>query len=329
MRRPTGRPPCRSNSSCKPKEDKCPATAQEITIFQPGNPVVTNTTITSSWANGTLTDVGTALTQSLSKDGQTTATGNLPLGGFHLTGLGNGTARTDSANIGQIQDEVFVWGGTASGSATAMSIITSPATTAYVAGQVYKFIAVATNTGALTLAVNALAATAVTQGGSTPLVAGDVLIGQVVEVVFDGTRFQLLNPASVQAGSVFRKNVIINGNFDVWQRGTSLAAGAATRYLADRFATGSSGSTVAPSQQAFTLGQTTVPGEPAYFHRTVVASVAAAGNYALFAQPYRRRAYFCWPNGYVSLLGQRLTQARISHWSSIRALGLAGHLRLP
>lgn len=45
-----------------------------------GNPVVTGTTITSTWANTTLSDIASALTGSLAADGQTTATGNLNMG---------------------------------------------------------------------------------------------------------------------------------------------------------------------------------------------------------------------------------------------------------
>lgn len=80
------------------------------------------------------------------------------------------------------------------------------------------------------------------------------------------------------------RNVFINGNFDFWQRGTSLAAGTGTRYCADRWSTTATGSTVAPSQQAFALGQTAVPGEPTYFHRSVVVTAAGAGNLAVSAQ---------------------------------------------
>ena len=61
-----------------------------------GNPVSAGTTITDTWANTTLSDIASALTSSLSKDGQTTPTGNLPMGGFKLTGLGAHTALTDS-----------------------------------------------------------------------------------------------------------------------------------------------------------------------------------------------------------------------------------------
>ena len=42
-----------------------------------GNPVVTGTAISSTWANNTLTDIANALTGSLSSDGQTPLTGNL------------------------------------------------------------------------------------------------------------------------------------------------------------------------------------------------------------------------------------------------------------
>ena len=49
-----------------------------------GNPVVTGTTITSTWANNTLNDIATALTGSLAADGQTTATGALQMGGFNV-----------------------------------------------------------------------------------------------------------------------------------------------------------------------------------------------------------------------------------------------------
>ncbi len=42
-----------------------------------GNPVVTGTTISSTWANTTLTDIATALSNSIASDGQTPITGAL------------------------------------------------------------------------------------------------------------------------------------------------------------------------------------------------------------------------------------------------------------
>ena len=42
-----------------------------------GNPVVTGTTITSSWANTTMQNIADALTQSVASDGQTPMSGPL------------------------------------------------------------------------------------------------------------------------------------------------------------------------------------------------------------------------------------------------------------
>ena len=67
-----------------------------------GNPVVTGTTISSTWSNNTLTDIATALTGSLASDGQTTATGNLKMGNNRVTGLADGIAATDAATVSQV-----------------------------------------------------------------------------------------------------------------------------------------------------------------------------------------------------------------------------------
>jgi hypothetical protein len=42
-----------------------------------GNPVITGSTISSTWANNTLTDIATALSNSIAADGQTPITGAL------------------------------------------------------------------------------------------------------------------------------------------------------------------------------------------------------------------------------------------------------------
>ena len=59
-----------------------------------GNPVVTGTTIASTWANTTLSDIQTALTQSISADGQTPITGALQMGGNDIQNAGTVTAVT-------------------------------------------------------------------------------------------------------------------------------------------------------------------------------------------------------------------------------------------
>ena len=66
-----------------------------------GNPVVTGTTISSSWANTTLSDIATALTGSVAADGQTAMTGNLQMGNNKITGLAIATASGDALSYGQ------------------------------------------------------------------------------------------------------------------------------------------------------------------------------------------------------------------------------------
>jgi hypothetical protein len=61
-----------------------------------GNPVVTGTTIASTWANNTLTDIASALTGSLASDGQTSMSGNLNLNSNKIVNLATPTLSTDA-----------------------------------------------------------------------------------------------------------------------------------------------------------------------------------------------------------------------------------------
>lgn len=65
-------------------------------------PPVTGVLATSTDWSTFISDVASALTQSVSSDGQTPFTGNLPMGNNKITGLANGTAATDAAAFGQI-----------------------------------------------------------------------------------------------------------------------------------------------------------------------------------------------------------------------------------
>lgn len=68
-----------------------------------GNPVVTGTTISSTTTNNTNSDIATALTNCLTRDGQSTPSANLPMNAKKLTGLAAGTTAGDSVRYEQIQ----------------------------------------------------------------------------------------------------------------------------------------------------------------------------------------------------------------------------------
>lgn len=111
-------------------------------------------------------------------------------------------------------------------------------------------------------------------------VAAVVPTSDYVAVAGDTMTGNLTVPMVVTDSAMSHRNKIINGNFDFWQRGTSGSSG----FVADRWETFQVGSTVAISAQSFTVGQTDVPSEPKYFHRTVVTSSAGASNYVLTTQ---------------------------------------------
>ena len=99
-----------------------------------------------------------------------------------------------------------------------------------------------------------------------------------IETLGDSVDASLWSSGYGQAG----KNKIINGDFGVWQRGTTFSSPASSSYLADRFylTYNGSGATRSITQQTFTPGTAPVAGyEGSYFlryARTVAGTAATA-----------------------------------------------------
>ena len=168
-----------------------------------GQPVVTGTTITSTAFNALTADLATGLSTCITKDGQTTPTANIPMGGNKITGMANGTAATDAANLSQAQSTAAKLL-TVSGTDT-ITASGSPTVAAYATGASYYFSPANTNTGAVTINIDSLGAKSITKNGTTALAAGDLTSGKVAVVVYDGTQFQLINAAGTG-------NITFSGN---------------------------------------------------------------------------------------------------------------------
>ena len=149
-------------------------------------------------------------------------------------------------------------------------------------------------------------AVTITNSMATEIAAkGDLIAGtgsQTFDNVAVGTNGQVLTadstaatglkwatPSSGVSNAFFAgKNKIINGDFGVWQRGTSFTPAVNTYvYCADRFRVVRDGSgTVTVSQQTFTPGTAPVSGyEGTYFFRYNQTVAGTGGTYSTIEQP--------------------------------------------
>ena len=85
----------------------------------------------------------------------------------------------------------------AGGTANALTVTCTPPLTSLIPGMPIHIKAASANTGAVTLNVDGLGALAIKKAGVNALDAGDILAGQVFQVAYDGTNFQLLSAYSL------------------------------------------------------------------------------------------------------------------------------------
>lgn len=165
-------------------------------------------------------DFTTGITSCLNKDGSNAATANLNIGNFRLTSVGAATARTDAAQVAQVQNGDFTYLGTTGGSANTQTASLTPALTAYAAGQHFRFIAGFTNTGAATLNINSLGAKNIFYAATkSALLTNEIVAGRIYNVVYDGTQFLLLD---ITATGSFTADPVANNRVMLFKsRGTS------------------------------------------------------------------------------------------------------------
>ena len=72
-----------------------------------GNPVVTGTTITASWANTSLSDIAAALTQSVAADGQTPMSGALNMTNNLIENVADAISVGDAASVNFLQTGTY------------------------------------------------------------------------------------------------------------------------------------------------------------------------------------------------------------------------------
>lgn len=200
--------------------------------------------------------IATGLSTCITKDGQQTLTANIPFANFKITSLGNATQPTDSINALQVRNSVTMWLGTSSGTNTVTASSATFPVLSYVAGQTFRFSLGGTCTGAVTLNIDSNGAKSVLKNGQ-PLVAGDWTSGDIAEVIYDGTNFNIASPTrtpfiptgslqpntitttqtslasatTTDLGTIPSQNVLITGTTTITSFGSSAAVSSPIYYL--------------------------------------------------------------------------------------------------
>ena len=172
-------------------------------INSSGQPVVTGTTISSTAFNALTSDLGSGITNCLTKDGQSTPTGNIKMGAFKLTNVGVATTTGDALSYGN----TATLDATTLSSTLAVTGATTLASTLGVTGATTLSSTLAV-TGATTLS-STLAVTGATTLSSTLTVAnlttinsGSSSLGLVVTTQTSGSYCIQTNPIS-QSGTYY------------------------------------------------------------------------------------------------------------------------------
>jgi len=230
-------------------------------------PAVPGTTILASQFNNNMNDIFNAgLTNCLTRDGQSPPTANIPMASFKFTSLGNGTADTDSAALGQtlatrgqvgtVDWNTKITNGVFEGTATSL---TGPSANFPPTSDLGQLFVIAQ--GAL-----------ISQYYVTP---NTIYIRRKLSGVWSVWTSELA-PG---------KNYAVNSAFQIWQAGTTVGPVTGKNYVADMCYSNSLGSTYTTSQQAWPIGQTDVDPLAQFFQRTSVTTSAGAGNFCYLEFP--------------------------------------------
>jgi len=128
-----------------------------------------------------------------------TLASNIQMNGTASAGTSTNVARADHVHPSDtskvnITDYTKIIGDADdTGTANTYVITLATAPTAYAEYQMFRFKAKNSNTGASTLNVNGLGTIALVKGVNTALVAGDILAGQIITVIHDGTNLQIVS----------------------------------------------------------------------------------------------------------------------------------------
>jgi len=140
-----------------------------------------------------LENIKEGLENCLTRTGETTPTANIPMSGKRITGLAAATSENDAVRLKQVTGGVLNFAGTFGGTASAWATTLSTAPAGPTAGYRLRGIVASNNAGAVTVALNALAAKSIKRRDGSDLQANDFKAGQYVELEYNGAEYRIVS----------------------------------------------------------------------------------------------------------------------------------------
>lgn len=191
--------------------------------------------IESAKYNAMVADAYDVITDHLAADGRKPLTGNLPAGGNKITGLGSGSAASDSITLAQAQADIIAHASSVGGTVDAITATFAPQFAAYTANMRFRWTSGGVNTVvAPTINVSGLGVKTIKRDAGSALLAGDTgASGYICEAIYNGTDVILQNPATgtaktstteVLTGTDAAKSVTADALAALWEKGANVAS---------------------------------------------------------------------------------------------------------
>jgi hypothetical protein len=176
---------------------------------------------TAREAGGTFPNATTTVAGKVEK-----ATSAESIAGTDTGGTGASLFASPADISANLQNSAHIYAATSTGNDD-YAITVSPAVAAYATGQRFVFKADVANTGAATLAVSGLAAKTIKKLHDQDLENNDIEIGSIVDVVYDGTNFQMQTPCATNMSSANAALLTGGTNITIHKHGKFMTTGSA------------------------------------------------------------------------------------------------------
>lgn len=136
-------------------------------------------------------DFARGLENCLTRDGQTSATADQPMGGHRHLQIAGALRRDQYSSLGQLLDQTMAWvpSSGVAGTGNDVELTVDALRSGYRSGFGYRWAAKSGNTGPMTVTEGAHGKQAMVREDGEPFAGGEIVTGQLIDVRYDSSRF--------------------------------------------------------------------------------------------------------------------------------------------